>query len=178
MATTAAQVRARLSNMLQPDAAPTLTQVEVDDLFRMARVADAAGNEPDNLDDWAPSSAVQAGAYAAPTVRNGFYYRATVGGSTGATEPTWPTVIGNTVADGGVTWECEGLAPWLPTFNIRRAAAEGWDWKAAKVVAQYDLQAGSANLKRSGIYAHCRDMARKYRSGSFSSVGMGTGLSG
>ena len=39
-----------------------------------------------------------------PTTQNGFYYRATVGGATGATEPTWPTTLDATVVDGTATW--------------------------------------------------------------------------
>ena len=41
-----------------------------------------------------------------PITRNGFKYVATTTGTTGGTEPTWPTVVGNTVVDGGVTWRC------------------------------------------------------------------------
>jgi hypothetical protein len=41
------------------------------------------------------------------SARNGYRYKATVGGTTGSSEPTWPTTIGNTVVDGGVTWTCE-----------------------------------------------------------------------
>lgn len=34
----------------------------------------------------------------------GFFFRCTVAGTTGSTEPFWPTVIENTVQDGTVTW--------------------------------------------------------------------------
>lgn len=40
------------------------------------------------------------------TAKNGYKYEATVAGNSGATEPTWPTTIGNTVVDGTVTWTC------------------------------------------------------------------------
>lgn len=37
-------------------------------------------------------------------------YRCTVSGTTGGTEPSWPTVSGSTVSDGGVTWIAEDLS--------------------------------------------------------------------
>lgn len=40
-----------------------------------------------------------------PTTQNGFWYKATSTGFAGATEPTWPTTLGNTVVDNEVTWE-------------------------------------------------------------------------
>lgn len=44
------------------------------------------------------------------TAKNGYKYQATSIGSlpneTGAAEPTWPVVIGNTVIDGDITWTC------------------------------------------------------------------------
>lgn len=40
-----------------------------------------------------------------PTVNNGHYYICTSGGITGGTEPTWPTIKGDTVEDGDVTWK-------------------------------------------------------------------------
>jgi len=42
-----------------------------------------------------------------PTTQNGFWYEATTGGTSHATtEPVWPTVVGNTIVDGTVTWTC------------------------------------------------------------------------
>lgn len=44
--------------------------------------------------------------YCLPSCSNGYIYICTVHGTTGTTEPTWPTVIGNTVVDGTATWQC------------------------------------------------------------------------
>jgi len=49
--------------------------------------------------DWKAKTIVK------PTVQNGFWYEATVAGTSHATtEPTWPTTAGDTVVDNAVTW--------------------------------------------------------------------------
>jgi prepilin-type N-terminal cleavage/methylation domain-containing protein len=45
---------------------------------------------------------------AATSTQNGHYYLCTKSGTSSSLEPTWPTVIGATVTDGGVIWR-EGL---------------------------------------------------------------------
>jgi len=61
----------------------------------------------DGEDEWAASTAYALTDKAMPTTANGYRYEVTVAGTSGATEPTWPTIIGNTVVDGTVTWECK-----------------------------------------------------------------------
>ena len=41
-----------------------------------------------------------------PTTRNGHLYECTVAGTSDVSEPVWPTVDGDTVVDGTVTWTC------------------------------------------------------------------------
>ena len=54
-----------------------------------------------------------------PTVSNGFYYEVTTdGGSSSGSQPTWPTTIGSTVVDGGITWTCAGEYGGFPSPHI------------------------------------------------------------
>jgi len=62
-----------------------------------------------------------------PTVANGYAYCLfdDDGGTTGASEPTWPTTRGSTVSDGTLTWKCMGLLPskygasmWEPSSDV------------------------------------------------------------
>ena len=67
---------------------------------------------------WATGELVGAGQIYIPTVRNNLRYRAQGAGTTGAGEPVWPTTVGATVNDNGITWICEGsdVAGELPFF--------------------------------------------------------------
>lgn len=73
---------------------------------------------------WAGSTAYTVGAVVRPTAGNGFLYRATTAGTSGGSQPTWPTVIGSNVTDSGVAWDCIGTA-------ITRLGATNPSWNAA-----------------------------------------------
>lgn len=174
----AAQARTRLEGMLQWQSAPALSSGEVDTLFAMAKRADADGIPPDEYADWKAATVYAVGALRAPTIRNGFVYKATVAGTSGAAEPVWPTTIGLTVVDGTATWRCDALAPWTPTWNLRAAAAEGWQWKAGKALKDYSVKAGSVTAQRNQIYQACMEKAREYRRGALASLPANVSRSG
>lgn len=70
---------------------------------------------------WVASTAYSLNAIRRPTQpnRNGFGYRVTTAGTTGSSEPTWPTEYGATVTDGSVVWTCYDLEEsWYPIQSI------------------------------------------------------------
>lgn len=69
----------------------------------------------------ANSTAYAAGDVVRPASGNGYVYQAAVGGTSAASVPSYPTTIGQTVTDGGVTWACVGRGVLLVD-----AADPGW----------------------------------------------------
>jgi hypothetical protein len=80
---------------------------------------------------WAASTAFGADAIVRPTVANGYLDRAQgSGGTSAASQPTWPTVIGDEVTDGSVTWTCIGR-------GIIVLDAADVSWTTATLTARY-----------------------------------------
>lgn len=78
----------------------------------------SAATLPAGTTTWASSTNYTRGAYVTPTTANanGFYFIAqlpaggTGVGTSGTTEPTWPSGLGQTVVDGGITWTAVGAS--------------------------------------------------------------------
>lgn len=72
---------------------------------------------------WTINSTKIVGNLCKPTTPNGYVYAVTAtSGATGGlshatTEPTWPTTIGNTVVDNGLTWICYGYDAAVSTID-------------------------------------------------------------
>lgn len=93
--------------------------------FAFSEVAVDVENEPARADvsEWAASTAYTAGdrAIALSSAHPTLWFVATTTGTSGGSQPTWPTVIGATVVDSGVTWRTEN--------PISRAKwAHAWRW--------------------------------------------------
>lgn len=63
-------------------------------------------DDPAAMTAWAATTALSLGAVRRPTTSNGYRYVVTTAGSTGGSEPAWPTTPGATVTNGSVTFTC------------------------------------------------------------------------
>lgn len=72
------------------------------------------------------------------------------------------------------TLDAAGRAPtdtaWVETYDLNRAAAEGWRWKAAKLAAAYDFTADGATYNRSQAVEQCQKMVAQYAGRVVSSI--------
>ncbi len=87
---------------------------------------------------WATTAAITTaytlGAIVKPSGGNTFLYQAVVAGTSSGTAPTWPVVVGTTVADGSVTWLNIGTA-----VSTLTAAAPTWTSSTTGITASFAL---------------------------------------
>lgn len=156
---TEAEITAYISRHTKATANPTLSSDELTDLVVRAKREDSLGNPPDAYVMWEAATAYVVGDVVIPTERNGHYYTCNDAGTSGASEPTFPTDSGDTVADGTAGWEETGLAPWVPTWNPNLSVAMGWEMKAAAAATMVDMQSGKQTVKRSQLIANFLQLA-------------------
>lgn len=65
------------------------------------------GSDGPTLTTWTPTTSITIPKYKLPPVSTGFAYKALQAGTTGATEPIWPTSLYATVIDGTTIWRAE-----------------------------------------------------------------------
>ncbi len=108
--------------------------------------------------NWAATTAYPISRVRSPTVANGFVYQVISAGTTGGTEPTWPTTAGQTVTDGTVTWACRDLpAPGDLVEASLEYQLSGWTGNAAvqariawQTAGSADVYSQSCNLQYAG----------------------------
>lgn len=75
-----------------------------------------------------------------PSTGNGFVYQALTDGTTGSSAPTYPTTLGGTVTDGGVTWLCAGAG----VVSITMTGTAQWTGTiSADGLMFYDAETGA-----------------------------------
>jgi hypothetical protein len=138
---------AALRRYVQPDTEPKLDDPELNAIL----------NSVQRASFWTASTVYVYGAVIIPTTQNGHRFKCIQGGTTAATEPTWPKRNGAVITDGDVRWEEAGPA-FDNVFDIRAAAHQAWLMKEAKASELVDQ--GSA--KYSQIAERCRTMALSF----------------
>lgn len=90
---------------------------------------------------WTATTALTLNKFVKPTTSNGHRYEVTTAGTTSAVEPTWPTVAGQTVVSGTVTFTCRdtnrtnGIRPFPATTalttsdSVQPASPNGFYYK-------------------------------------------------
>ena len=99
--------------------------------IRLALIKASAGISP-------RSTAVSLGQTTVPATPNGHMYRCTTAGTTGASEPTWPTGSGATVSDGTAVW-----TEMTPDFQGNANLTEADYTSYARVALAGDMGAAS-----------------------------------
>jgi hypothetical protein len=80
-------------------------------------LSEIAATYTESLPFWTPATVIARYAYRLPSTPNGYIYKAELGGTTGLTEPVWPTVPGAGVTDGTVLWSCQYASVTLPAIT-------------------------------------------------------------
>lgn len=68
------------------------------------------------------------------------------------------TIAKRTDVDGALPSD----AAWVPTWDLNAAAALGWAWKAAKVVAHFPFSTDGQRFDRQYIHQQCMEQSRFY----------------
>lgn len=62
---------------------------------------------------------------------------------------------------------------WIPTYNLSKAAAEGWRWKAAKASELISVDLDGERMSSQMVFEHCQEMVRTYSRKTNSTISVG-----
>jgi prepilin-type N-terminal cleavage/methylation domain-containing protein len=94
--------------------------VRLKSAFELHKAMENITADYNNHTQWQASTSYSINAIVIPTTKNWHFYRCTTAGTSGASEPTWPTAAGSTVTDGGITWTEDTPPDWhgLTVYSI------------------------------------------------------------
>jgi len=94
---------------------------------------------------WVASTAYKIGSYAKPTTPNGKRYKCVVPGTTGGSQPTWPTLDGEYVFNGTVAFMCDGadtISPLNGIWPCISGVAAATDFRLGGIPAPFPSTSG------------------------------------
>ena len=147
---------AEVARAVQPDTEPALTHGN-GSTADATKELDAIILECVRGVTWSIGATLSYGQIVFPTVRNGHRYRVTVGGVTGATEPSWGIYDYATVSDNGVTYEEDG-GDYSNVYDVRGAIRKALEAKYTK--ASVLIQTG--DLSNNQVFEHLEKLLARY----------------
>jgi len=155
-----------LSEWVQIDVVPTLTQNEIETILDRHKIAST----------WTSSTPYAIGQMILPPVRNGWSYLVVQPGTSSSVTPDysqWSRYLGARVTDGSsvpaLILEVAGSdaiyraipsnPPSVNVYDVRGAARECWQLKLRRVTQFIDV----ADLNFSQVYEHCSEMVKEFR---------------
>jgi len=145
----------KLASMCQADIFPVLNVDILNEII----------DENTRSTSWTALLYYSYGSIVQPTVPNGRFYRVIVPGTSGATEPNFPTqgYTGQVVADVGDLLFVDYGPAQEEIYDVRSAARACWIRKAGIVANLTDVEDGENKLNLSKVYEQCIKMSNLFR---------------
>lgn len=126
-----------------PDSEPVLTPDELD------RILDKNASGV----SWKAGVFYRAGVLTQPTAANQHKYQVIQSGTSGATEPSWPTIEDGKVTDGSVIWQEDGFEHAF-AYNNTQAAWDAWNMKMGRA----SQLVPTPGVDLSALFKNCKEM--------------------
>ena len=120
---------------------------------------------------WTASTTYAVGDRIVPTTPNGRVYECRQAGTSGTTQPDFPTTWGwawegylltEGASNPQLAWVDMGPAN-VERYDVRTATRQAWLIKASRVAADIDAKEGTSDVKLSQLMQNCLTMADKFR---------------